>query len=469
MRGIRLFTTAHFDPAPSGQTATDAPRHRSLRSLAPIALILAAAALLATALLQPPRAGARPDTRPAVHYCNSHGLPHGCIRVPRAAKRPPAKINQQGGPSLTPSEVADGGGLGGGPGEGRSTAVAWARTQSGSPIWAWRCERFVEEAYGTRYIYATAWAAAQHLALHSGPVTGAPAGTLVFFGPDSANRGFGHVGISLGGGRMISALQSVQITDISRSPYWNSLYRGWAYAPATWPGRLPPPPAPAGPLVSSEVQITAPAFGSTISGVVTLEASAANVGGVAFEAYYESEPGNPGTLAWHLLGDGTLQSGSWALDWNASAVPAQGDPHLGTVNLAAVALNAAGELTGTRDYRRINIEGGAGPGGVGTTTTVTPPPPTTYAETTGGEAHTWSNYANAGGTQGPTIGGYATVQIACAITGFAVADGNTWWYKIASTPWNDQFYVSADAFYNNGSTSGTLKGTPFVDTAVPPC
>lgn len=90
-------------------------------------------------------------------------------------------------------------------------------------------------------------------------------------------------------------------------------------------------------------------------------------------------------------------------------------------------------------------------------------------ETAGGVAHTWTNYTNAGGTQGPSIAANQTVQIACKLTGFRVADGNTWWYKIASSPWNGQYYVSADAFYNNGATSGSLIGTPFVDPAVANC
>ena len=94
---------------------------------------------------------------------------------------------------------------------------------------------------------------------------------------------------------------------------------------------------------------------------------------------------------------------------------------------------------------------------------------TAYTETVGGNANTWTNYTNAGGTQGPTISAYTSVQITCAIQGFAVADGNTWWYQIASSPWNDAYYVSADAFYNNGATSGTVLGTPFVDPAVPNC
>jgi NlpC/P60 family len=99
-----------------------------------------------------------------------------------------------------------------------------------------------------------------------------------------------------------------------------------------------------------------------------------------------------------------------------------------------------------------------------------PPPPTpTFAETTGGVAHTWTNYTNAGGTEGPSIPSNATVQIACRLAGFRVEDGNTWWYRIASSPWSGAFYVSADAFYNNGQTSGSLIGTPFVDPAVPGC
>jgi cell wall-associated NlpC family hydrolase len=114
--------------------------------------------------------------------------------------------------------------------------------------------------------------------------------------------------------------------------------------------------------------------------------------------------------------------------------------------------------------------GGTGPGPQPEAPT-TPPPsqPPTLAETTGGAAHTWTNYANAGGIEGPSIPSNATVQIGCRVTGFRVEDGNTWWYRIASSPWNGAFYVSADAFYNNGQTSGGLIGTPFVDPAVPGC
>jgi NlpC/P60 family len=102
--------------------------------------------------------------------------------------------------------------------------------------------------------------------------------------------------------------------------------------------------------------------------------------------------------------------------------------------------------------------------------TSAPAPPTpTYAETTGSVVHTWTDYADAGGSEGPEIASNATVQIQCKVTGFTVEDGNTWWYEIASSPWSDDYYASADAFYNNGETSGSLKGTPFVDGSVPNC
>jgi hypothetical protein len=92
-----------------------------------------------------------------------------------------------------------------------------------------------------------------------------------------------------------------------------------------------------------------------------------------------------------------------------------------------------------------------------------------YPQTAGGIANTWTNYATAGGVQGPMIPFGTTVQVACKVNGFRVADGNTWWYRIASPPWNGAFYVSADAFYNNGQTSGSLHGTPFVDQGIPDC
>jgi surface antigen len=96
-------------------------------------------------------------------------------------------------------------------------------------------------------------------------------------------------------------------------------------------------------------------------------------------------------------------------------------------------------------------------------------PATTYAETPGGVVHTWSDYADADGEEGQLIPSNETVQIDCRVMGFQVADGNQWWYRIASSPWSGVYYGSADAFYNDGATSGSLLGTPFVDPVVPAC
>ncbi len=64
---------------------------------------------------------------------------------------------------------------------------------------------------------------------------------------------------------------------------------------------------------------------------------------------------------------------------------------------------------------------------------------------------------------------YQTVKVICRIKGFKVQDGDTWWYRIASSPWDGKFYASADAFYNNGRTTGSLLHTPLVDRKVRIC
>jgi hypothetical protein len=93
----------------------------------------------------------------------------------------------------------------------------------------------------------------------------------------------------------------------------------------------------------------------------------------------------------------------------------------------------------------------------------------TWNETPGSSANTWSNYKVAGGVPGPTLPARKTIKVSCKIKGFKVTDGNTWWYRLADHSGKTTFYVSADAFYNNGHTSGSLHGTPFVDKAVPTC
>ena len=409
------------------------------------------------------------------HYCVRHDRPRGCIGVPGSAERP------HGTPEQSPASqkgAVETGGLGSGPGVRETAAVAWAESQRGTTAYAFYCESFVEEAYGTNGQYRTAWDAAQAIGLNHGSVASAPAGALVFFAPNSINP-YGHVGISIGNGVMISALSTVQSTNIAASRYWRNLYRGWALPPTSWPGRIPAPPGGSGqPLTNSAIQITSPAVGSTVSGTIDLIADAVNVNGVAFFAYYATNPANQGTIGWHLLGAATNTSAGWTFPLDTTMIPSQGNLAWGTVNISAVALSAAGAQTGTRDYRRISLDnsgGVTGPITTPTTSTTTTAAQTTYAERAGGVAHTWTDYQDAageedaGGTEGSSIAAQQTVQITCKTAGFQVADGNTWWYEIASSAWNNQYYASADAFYNNGQTSGSLQGTPFVDPAVPNC
>jgi serine/threonine protein kinase len=121
---------------------------------------------------------------------------------------------------------------------------------------------------------------------------------------------------------------------------------------------------------------------------------------------------------------------------------------------------------------------GSGPqsctGGFSTTTTTpttSPPPAPSYYEVSNpsGPTHTWSNYSDAGGTEGATIGDGTTVQVSCRVQGLS-AGGTTWWYRIASSPWSNSFYASCSAFYNTGTnTSGPFENGIDYDPNVPTC
>lgn len=95
---------------------------------------------------------------------------------------------------------------------------------------------------------------------------------------------------------------------------------------------------------------------------------------------------------------------------------------------------------------------------------------TTYPQRTGGTSRTWSDYTNAGGEPGPTINGSRAVEVTCRIRGFEVQSGNQWWYLVASAPWRNDFFASADGFFNQRKTRGVdFRTTRFVDPGVPRC
>jgi cell wall-associated NlpC family hydrolase len=118
-------------------------------------------------------------------------------------------------------------------------AVGWAKSMVGRTEWANLCERFVEEAYGTKGVFPDAAAAGQQLVTHRGAssLRTAPVGALLYFRADETNNGYGHAGIYLGNGEMISARpDSVKVERVD-SPYNRERFVGWGPAPSKFPGR----------------------------------------------------------------------------------------------------------------------------------------------------------------------------------------------------------------------------------------
>jgi hypothetical protein len=294
-----------------------------------------------------------------VVFCSKHRRRH-CVKVPAGARRQHAKQDAASGPKIKLASNLDG--LGAGPGQREQGALAWARTLMGSQAYDGWCARFVAYAYGAgAYGYNTAWQGAQAWRMNGQgqSAANAPAGTLVFFKPTGAVPS-GHVGLSLGDGRMISAESNgVKIDSITGVAYWRGLYAGWQYAPASWPGRIPPPPANSAPAATppTSVGMTAPAAGQTVSGTVSLSATAANATGVEFDAYYATDPSNVATVGWHALGRATTASnGTYTYNWNSASIPDQGNAGWGTVNIAAIALDANGNGSAVRDYHRVTVD-----------------------------------------------------------------------------------------------------------------
>jgi hypothetical protein len=118
-------------------------------------------------------------------------------------------------------------------------AVAWAKGMVGRQDWNNLCERFVEEAYGTRGIYRTAKDAGKQLVTHRGSssLRTAPAGALLYFAADDTNDQAGHAAVYLGNGEMISARPDGVKVERVDTPYNAARYLGWGAPPTKFPGR----------------------------------------------------------------------------------------------------------------------------------------------------------------------------------------------------------------------------------------
>jgi transcriptional regulator with XRE-family HTH domain len=95
-------------------------------------------------------------------------------------------------------------------------------------------------------------------------------------------------------------------------------------------------------------------------------------------------------------------------------------------------------------------------------------PTSTWTETTGTPAHTWADATQLTGA-GTPLGPRQSVQVTCRVRGYVVEDGDPWWYRLASAPWNGHYYATSDAFYNNGAVTGSVDTGVVVDEQVPVC
>ena len=103
------------------------------------------------------------------------------------------------------------------------------------------------------------------------------------------------------------------------------------------------------------------------------------------------------------------------------------------------------------------------------TPTPTPQPQTwSEQETPNHPVNTFTNYHNASG-MGPPIAAGQWVQISCKVYDPTIQSVNPdgYWYRIASSPWNDAYYSPANTFMNGDPYGGPY--THNTDFAVPNC
>jgi hypothetical protein len=98
--------------------------------------------------------------------------------------------------------------------------------------------------------------------------------------------------------------------------------------------------------------------------------------------------------------------------------------------------------------------------------------PTTSVTYTEQEGHhgvnTFTDYHNASG-EGAPIGAAAYVQVSCKVYDPYITSVNPdgYWYRIASSPWNNQYYSPANTFMNGDPWNGPY--THNTDFSVPNC
>jgi hypothetical protein len=71
---------------------------------------------------------------------------------------------------------------------------------------------------------------------------------------------------------------------------------------------------------------------------------------------------------------------------------------------------------------------------------------------------------------GPRIEPYQWVDVSCKVYDPYIQSVNPdgYWYRVASAPWNDQYYAAANTFWN-GDVPGQTPYTHYTDWNVPDC
>jgi cell wall-associated NlpC family hydrolase len=149
------------------------------------------------------------------------------LRTAHRAELEAARIRAEAHDSALSRQYLSGAALTGGtPAPAALTAVRFALAQLGKPyVWGaegpstYDCSGLVQTAYATAGITLPRTARPQYLATTPVPVNAMIAGDLLFFGPDRSNwNSIHHVGIYLGGGRMVHAPTTGDVVRIA--PVW---------------------------------------------------------------------------------------------------------------------------------------------------------------------------------------------------------------------------------------------------------
>jgi len=118
--------------------------------------------------------------------------------------------------------------------------IDWAENQKDKTNWYGYCTAFVQDSFKTYFRFGSANALMNYLIgsnlFCSDKSVIPPTGTLVFFSAIEPYKKYGHVGISVGDGKVIHSYDKVRTDSINTIENLNYIdsYLGWAYPPKEW-------------------------------------------------------------------------------------------------------------------------------------------------------------------------------------------------------------------------------------------